>query len=124
MINNHDGPGVSELSERASDRLRGKLAERRIRQAEVMFATGWSKTTAYRKINGKTPLDIDDLGILWQAFGISPVYLLTGKVDNRPFPGGGGDHVSGRSSVQSRQEARRVLRLVASNGQCRIDAQS
>jgi transcriptional regulator with XRE-family HTH domain len=97
--------GTTALSEEIADRLRGRLAEKRIRQTEVMFATKWSKTTAYRKMNGKSPLDTDELSALWQAFGISPVFLLTGDKDNRPFPGGDGDQVSERSGVQTPEGA-------------------
>lgn len=78
------------LSDDVASRLRGRLAERRIRQTEVMLATGWSKTTAYRKMNGKSPLDVDELEKLWQAFGISPVYLLTGTPDGPAGPSGDG----------------------------------
>lgn len=115
----HDGTG-SELTRAVAARLRGRFAEQRIRQKEVMIGCGWSKTTAYRKMNGYSPLDTDELNRLWQVFGVSPVFLLTGDPDNRPYPGGdpGGDQVSERSTVQSCQGAqfprRTALRLVSS----------
>lgn len=74
-------------------RLRGYLAEHRIRQTEVMLATGWSKATAYRKMHGKSPLDVEDFDRLERAFRLSPTFLMTGNMDHRaPWPGGdGGD---------------------------------
>ena len=105
---------TTALTVAVAERLRGRLAEKRIRQNEVMLATGWAKTTAWRKMGGKSPLDSDELSILWEAFGISPVYLFTGERDNRPFPGGASDQVSEMSRVQSSEEAPRKLVLVAS----------
>lgn len=112
--------GITEFSEDACNRLRGKMAERRLRQADVMMATGWSRTTCYRKLQGRQPLDTDDLAMLWRVLGISPWFLMTGDQDDTPFPDPDGefadqdgDQVSERSSVQTRQGAPRHLRLVA-----------
>lgn len=85
----HNEGGHSALCIEVADRLRGRMAEKRIRQSEVMLATGWSKTTAWRKLNGHYPIDVDEFNALWEAFGISPVYLITGDRDNLPHPGGG-----------------------------------
>jgi len=79
-------PHAGPLSQAVASRLRGRLAEQRIRQTEVMVGTGWSKTTAYRKMNGLSPLDTDELERLWQVFGISPTFLLTGDTAERPPP--------------------------------------
>lgn len=117
-------PSVTAITEGAAGRLRGKLAEYRIRQNEVMFVTGWSKTTAWRKLNGKTALDIDDMAMLWQAYGISPIYLMTGDNDKRPYPAQDGDQVSGLSSVRSREGARPDLRLVVSNADNETEPES
>lgn len=93
MISMTQPEAVSEgsLAGVVADRLRGRLAEKRIRQTEVMLATGWSKATAYRKMNGKSDLDVGDFEKLWRAFGISPVFLITGRPDgNSPWPGPNG----------------------------------
>lgn len=110
-----DTPKISAFAVKVAGRLRGKLAEDHIAHKEVYLAQGWSRTTGYRKINGLYPLDADELGVMWEAFGISPIYLFTGVEDERPFPGRTRDHVSGRSSVQSRQGARTQLHLVTNN---------
>lgn len=90
---------TGSLAEDVASRLRGRLAERRIRQTEVMLATGWSKTTAYRKMNGKSALDVDELDNIWQAFGISPVFLITGRGDlpEPPVPPAGFEPAAFRS---------------------------
>lgn len=82
-----DGDKPESLTEAVAKRLRGQLAERRIKQTEVIADTGWGKTTVYRKLNGISPLDTDELDMIWQLFGISPVYLLAGIPDDRPWPG-------------------------------------
>lgn len=117
MVNQSASESASSpFTQEVAKRLRGRLAEQRIRQTEVMVGCRWSKTTAYRKMNGYSPLDTDEMERLWAAFGISPVFLLTGDHDDRPFPGAGrgGDQVSEMSSVQSREGAplRPALRLV------------
>lgn len=103
------------LSEKVAERLRGRMAERRIRQKELMLATGWSKTTAFRKMNGLSPLDAGEIEAIWEAFGISPAFLFHGDEDNRPAPAQAGDQVSESASVQSRQGARPKLQLVVRN---------
>lgn len=84
-------PDTAEsLTGAVAGRLRGYLAEHRIRQTEVMLVTGWSKATAYRKMHGKSPLDVEDFDRLQRAFRLSPTFLMTGKVDTAPWPGGDG----------------------------------
>lgn len=103
------------LTEKVAERLRGRMAERRIRQKELMLATGWSKTTAFRKMNGLSPIDALELEAIWEAFGISPAFLFHGDDDNRPAPSQAGDQVSESASVRTRQGARPKLRVVVSN---------
>ena len=85
-----DGERPETLTDAVAKRLRGQLAERKIKHTEVIEKTGWGKTTVYRKLNGITPLDTDQLELLWQLFGISPIYLMTGRHDSTPWPGPGG----------------------------------
>lgn len=77
------------LTERVARRLRGQLAERRIKKTDVIERTGWGKTTVYRKLKGETPLDTDQMETLWRLFDISPTFLMTGRSD-QPGPGGDG----------------------------------
>ena len=63
---------TTALTEAVAERLRGRLAEKRIRQNEVMLATGWAKTTAWRKMGGKSPLDSDELSISGKRSGSPP----------------------------------------------------
>ncbi len=93
-----DGGRPETLTEAVAKRLRGQLAERRIKHKLVMDKTGWGKTTVYRKVNGISALDTDEMELLWQLFGISPTFLLTGQPDTRPWPGpdGGGVEPPGR----------------------------
>ena len=88
-----DGGRAESLTEQVAKRLRGQLAERRIKHKEVIERTGWGKTTMYRKVNGKSALDTDEFELLWRLFRISPTFLMTGISDDRPRPGpdGGGE---------------------------------
>jgi hypothetical protein len=85
-----DGERPETLTEVVAKRLRGQLAERRIKHNEVQELTGWGKTTVWRKVNGKSPLDTDDLDKLWRLFRISPLQLLTGQPGRGPEGGPGG----------------------------------
>ena len=85
-----DGERPETLTEVVAKRLRGQLAERRIKHNEVQELTGWGKTTVWRKVNGKSPLDTDALDKLWRLFRISPLQLLTGQPGRGPEGGPGG----------------------------------
>lgn len=118
MVNMTQPDAVAgSLTEDVADRLRGRLAERRIKQTEVMLATGWSKATAYRKMNGKSAIDVDEFERLWRAFGISPIYLMTGESDNRPWPSppAGGYAPSQPTGYQDDLAARRRRRAPIPN---------
>lgn len=82
-----EGEQRETLTEAVAKRLRGQLAERRIKRKDIIEPTHWGKTTVWRKLYGQSPLDTDELDLLWKLFGISPVLLLTGASDDRPWPG-------------------------------------
>lgn len=82
-----DGERVETLTELVAKRLRGQLAERKIKRKDVVELTGWGRATVYRRLAGQTPLDTDELDTLWRLFGISPAALMTGGPDHTPWPG-------------------------------------
>jgi Cro/C1-type HTH DNA-binding domain len=85
-----DGGRSESLTELVARRLRGQLAERKIKRKDVIEMTGWGRATVYRRLSGQTPLDTDELDALWRLFDISPAYLMSGVSDSRPWPGPGG----------------------------------
>lgn len=104
MVGMTQPDSAESLTGAVAGRLRGYLAEHRIRQTEVMLATGWSKATAYRKMHGKSPLDVEDFDRLERAFRLSPTFLITGRwTDHSPRPGGddGGPQAATAADAQS-----------------------
>lgn len=74
--------GLDEsLTEVVAGRLRGQLAERKIKRKELIELTGWGRATVYRRLSGQTPLDTDELEVLWRLFDISPTFLMTGAAE-------------------------------------------
>lgn len=43
-------------------------------------STGWSKTTVYRKLNGQSPLDTDEMDALWRLSDSRGLELEIGVV--------------------------------------------
>jgi hypothetical protein len=99
------------LTEVVARRLRGQLAERRIKSKDVAELTRWGKTTVWRKIHGHAPLDTNEMDVLWKLFGISPTTLLTGADDPRPWPGPGGGGPAGVPSTTRTYD----LRIITPN---------
>ena len=89
------GGRPESLTEIVAGRLRGQLAERKIKRKEVVELTGWGRATVYRRLSGATPLNTDEMDTLWRLFGISPSFLLSGVPDDRPRPGPDGGGQSG-----------------------------
>jgi transcriptional regulator with XRE-family HTH domain len=57
--------GMSESpTERVARTLRGKLAERRISGAQLARQLGWSQQSTSRRLNGSTPITVDDLAAI------------------------------------------------------------
>jgi hypothetical protein len=76
---NRSVDGGETLTEVVARRLRGQLAERRIKRRDVIEQTGWGRSTYYRKVSGQSALDTSEFDMLWHLFRISPVFLMTGK---------------------------------------------
>jgi transcriptional regulator with XRE-family HTH domain len=99
-------------------RIRVFLAEYNIKQVAVAEAIGMSTAAFSKRISGKQAIDLDAVERISEALGVQPGVFLTGETPRPPTDPGDGadrwsarDQVSGRSSVQSRQEA--PLSLVA-----------
>lgn len=116
-----DGGGGERKSLAVARRLKGALAERGISMSEIARRIGVTQQKLSRRMTGLNSFDIDELDRICAVAGLSFDYIATGI---RELPGPGGDHVSGVSSVQSRQEARPHLRLVISNADGQTEAQS
>jgi hypothetical protein len=105
-----EGERPETLTEAVAKRFRGQLAERRIKQKDIIELTHWGKTTVYRKVHGQSPLDIAELDLLWKLFGISPVLLLTGDPDHRPWPGPSDDGSPDGAPTRARTWDLRIIR--------------
>lgn len=97
-------------SESVARRFREELAGINIKGAAAARLCHKSQPWINRRMNGHIPFTIDELDELCEALKLDYNYIATGI---RQIPGPGGDQVSERSSVQSRQEAPRPdLRII------------
>ena len=108
-----DGGRGESRSEAIVRRLKGALAERGVSVAEVARRLGVTQQKLSRRMTGLNPFDIDELDAICRVARIDFDYVVTGIRDIDPDDGG--DQVSERSSVQSREGAqmRPTLRIVA-----------
>lgn len=103
-------------SESVARRFREELASLNMKGAAAARLCHKSQPWINRRMNGHIPFTIDELDELCETLKLDYNYIATGI---RQIPGPGGDHVSERSSVQSREGAP-PLRLVVSNGRSQI----
>lgn len=59
-----------------SEAVRLELAKRRISGRQLAEAIGWSPGATYRRLNGDTPLTVDELYTLASYLGTTPAELL------------------------------------------------
>lgn len=111
VIDGHKPGG--RRSEEVAARFRSELGRLDISVSEAARRCCKSQAWMARRSSGKTPFDVDDLGVVCEILGMSYDFVAAGI---KEIPGGDGDQVSERSSVQSREGARRgkSMRLVVS----------
>jgi transcriptional regulator with XRE-family HTH domain len=74
------------LSQRAARRLRGALAENRISQTELARVLHMPQQKISRKVNGQTPLMVDEIELIAQALNVSLEAVLgIGDFAERPI---------------------------------------
>jgi transcriptional regulator with XRE-family HTH domain len=56
--------------------LRGKLAERRMSQAELSRRLGWPQQTTSRRLSGSAPITVDDLAAIARELEIPMSSLM------------------------------------------------
>lgn len=54
------------------DKLRGKLAEKRVTQVALAERLGCSRQNVYNKVNGKSPLSLRDVVIICETIEATP----------------------------------------------------
>ena len=82
-----DGDRGERPSEAASRRLRGELGQRQISVSEVARRLGMKQPALSRRMTGAVPFDLDLLGEICQATGISFAYVTSG-IRETPSPEG------------------------------------
>jgi transcriptional regulator with XRE-family HTH domain len=61
------------LSALVRQRLRLRMAEKRVVQREMAALLGWSQSRVAKVLSGRTAVDVDELGEFCSALGMSPV---------------------------------------------------
>jgi transcriptional regulator with XRE-family HTH domain len=108
VIDGHK-PGGRRSSEVAA-RFRSELGRLDISASAAARRCHQSQAWMARRTSGKTPFDVDDLDMVCGILGMSYDYIATGI---KELPAPGGDQVSERSPVQTREGAPRpALRIV------------
>lgn len=84
------GPGDRNgLRRTVASRVRGLLAERDLRQADLAVALNMSQQSVSKRMRGKVPFDVDELEVVAGFLGVSVVQLLAPRGQN-PGPAGDG----------------------------------
>lgn len=61
------------LNERVLERLRTEIARRKTSQRDIAGFVDWTQSKVAQKMNGRTPITLDELESLCFAVGLSPV---------------------------------------------------
>lgn len=86
---------TQNLHEQVCEEIRVMLVRRRISQAEVARRAGWTPFYLSNRLNGKTPMNVNDLEALSKILGVEPTSffpsgrsLSGGDINLRkcPFP--------------------------------------
>ncbi len=80
-----------DLAGVVATRVRGLLAEKNLKQADLAKALGRSQASISDRLRGAKDFDINELPALTTLLGVSVGYLLglTDERSPRPVPGGG-----------------------------------
>lgn len=65
------------ISERTAGTVRAEMARRKISGRKLGEAMGWSLGTTHRRLNGQTPITVDELHRIADFLDLPPVVLLT-----------------------------------------------
>jgi len=63
-------------AEQVAEAVRVELARRRISGRDMARGLGWSFTTTARRLNGSSPLDVDELDAVARFLGVPVAALL------------------------------------------------
>ncbi|MEE2568579.1 helix-turn-helix transcriptional regulator [Pseudarthrobacter sp. J64] len=91
------------LSVAVARRLRGQLAERNIKGAELARLTGLPQSTISRKLLGGTPFTLDELQGICDVTGIDLGFILVGLGNSVPTPPRDGERSPKSDSVSDRR---------------------
>lgn len=73
-------PDPARLREYVAEELRVLLARRRMSGVQLAKHIGKSHTYVWRRLNGETAFDLDDLERIGEALGVEPVDLLPVRI--------------------------------------------
>lgn len=60
--------------------IRAEVARRRIPQRVLAEALGLTQQSVSMRLAGKTPIDLNELGIIANVLGVEPAHLITQAV--------------------------------------------
>jgi len=63
--------------------VRAELARRQISGRALGRAVGWSLGTTSRRLNGQSPMTVDELHAVARFLGVSPAELIPGRSPER-----------------------------------------
>ena len=75
-----DTERVRPLTDRVADEIRAVMGRRRVRQNELARRLGVSEMWVSYRLNGRQPIDLNDLSQIAEALGVSADGLVTAAV--------------------------------------------
>lgn len=67
---------MSDLADRARQRIRDEMAKRHLSQQDVADLIKWTQSRVAQKITGRTPITLDELEALAFAVALAPVEII------------------------------------------------
>lgn len=66
----------SDLAERVAGEIRATLSRQQLQQQDVAEQLGWTQPYLSRRLTGRVPFGLNDLGLLAAVLGVAPADLL------------------------------------------------
>jgi transcriptional regulator with XRE-family HTH domain len=97
------------LTERVAAEVRALMGRYNVTQVQLTQVLGVSQTGVSKRLRGKTPFDVNEIGILADFFNVDPSELVGGtRLGPRPGGPDGGQRVTtGQRGVRPTTDTRR-----------------
>lgn len=79
VVRRKRGSAPTDTTRVLTDNIRAEMARRRMPQAQLASALSMTQQAVSARLNGRTPIDVDELATIARELGVDPAALLEGS---------------------------------------------